>query len=106
MDKARSELVQAALERGIPLSSEMNLFLERCPARRVAGVTGSAGKSTTTAMLGAILARREKGDPLVEACRWGAAAGAVNAGRLEICQFACELVEDLLPSVKMERVDR
>jgi len=53
--KARSEFVQDALARGIPLSSEMNLFIERCPARRVVGVTGSVGKSTTTAMLGAIL---------------------------------------------------
>ncbi len=53
--KDRSPFVAEALARSIPLSSEMNLFLERCPARRVIGVTGSAGKSTTTAMLGAIL---------------------------------------------------
>jgi UDP-N-acetylmuramoylalanine--D-glutamate ligase len=33
----------------------MNLFIERCPARQVVGITGSAGKSTTTAMIGAIL---------------------------------------------------
>jgi UDP-N-acetylmuramoylalanine--D-glutamate ligase len=51
----RSPFVRLAVERGIPLSSEMNLFIERCPARRVIGVTGSAGKSTTTAMIGSIL---------------------------------------------------
>ncbi|MBU0756402.1 MAG: bifunctional hydroxymethylpyrimidine kinase/phosphomethylpyrimidine kinase [Planctomycetes bacterium] len=53
------------------------------------------------AMLGALLARLEKGDSLAEACRWGAAAGAVNAGRLEVCRFDRTLVEDLLPSVRM-----
>ncbi|MGQ9649158.1 MAG: UDP-N-acetylmuramoyl-L-alanine--D-glutamate ligase [Phycisphaerae bacterium] len=54
VDKARSEFVQEAIRRGIPLSSEMNLFVERCPARCIIGVTGSAGKSTTTAMIGSI----------------------------------------------------
>jgi len=54
--KARSPFVQEAVRRGIALSSEMNLFVERCRARRIVGVTGSAGKSTTTAMLGTILA--------------------------------------------------
>lgn len=53
--KDRSEFVRAAVARGIPLSAEMNLFVERCPARRLIGVTGSAGKSTTTAMIGSIL---------------------------------------------------
>ncbi|HPD30058.1 MAG TPA: UDP-N-acetylmuramoyl-L-alanine--D-glutamate ligase [Phycisphaerae bacterium] len=54
VNKAQSEYVRKAVERGIPLSSEMNLFVERCPARRIIGVTGSAGKSTTTAMVGSI----------------------------------------------------
>lgn len=53
--KDKSDFVQAAIARGIPLTSEMNLFAERCRARRVIGITGSAGKSTTTAMIGAIL---------------------------------------------------
>ncbi|MDY6913372.1 MAG: UDP-N-acetylmuramoyl-L-alanine--D-glutamate ligase [Planctomycetota bacterium] len=52
-----SPLVVAAEAAGVPRTSEMNLFLQRCPAP-VAGVTGSVGKSTTTAMLGAILAGR------------------------------------------------
>ncbi|KKL50592.1 hypothetical protein LCGC14_2303930, partial [marine sediment metagenome] len=41
--KDRSEFLQQAVARGIPLSSEMNLFIERCPARRIVGITGSAG---------------------------------------------------------------
>ncbi len=53
--KERSPFVAEAVRRGIPLTSEMNLFIERCRARRIVGITGSAGKSTTTAMLGSIL---------------------------------------------------
>ena len=47
----------AAAKAGIPRTSEINLFLERCPAPAV-GVTGSVGKSTTTAMAGQILTAR------------------------------------------------
>lgn len=62
VDKGNSPFFQAAARRGIPWSSEMNLFLERCPCR-VVGVTGTVGKSTTTAMIGAILdAARETAD--------------------------------------------
>lgn len=56
VDKARSSFFQEAVRRGIPWTSEMNLFLERCRGR-VIGVTGTVGKSTTTAMIGAILDR-------------------------------------------------
>ena len=45
----------AAQQAGVPWTTEINLFLERCPAPTV-GITGSVGKSTTTAMIGAILA--------------------------------------------------
>ncbi len=54
VDKARSEFFQRAQSRGIPWTSEMNLFLEGCRAKLV-GITGAVGKSTTTAMIGAIL---------------------------------------------------
>lgn len=49
-------LVQAR-QAGIPTTTEINLFLERCPAP-IVGITGSVGKSTTTAMVGEILARQ------------------------------------------------
>ncbi|MBX3394952.1 MAG: UDP-N-acetylmuramoyl-L-alanine--D-glutamate ligase [Phycisphaerae bacterium] len=54
VDKAKSAFVSEAIRRGVPISSEMNLFLDRCRAR-VVGITGSVGKSTTTAMIGAVL---------------------------------------------------
>ncbi len=50
----RAPIVQEALRRGVRISSETELFFERCRAR-VIGVTGSAGKTTTTTLIGAML---------------------------------------------------
>lgn len=46
--------LQAARAAGKPVTTEIRLFVERCPAK-IIGVTGTKGKSTTTAMLGRIL---------------------------------------------------
>ncbi|MBN2446573.1 MAG: UDP-N-acetylmuramoyl-L-alanine--D-glutamate ligase, partial [Phycisphaerae bacterium] len=46
--------LQIARAAGVAITTEMNLFVERCPATCV-GVTGSVGKSTITAMIGHIL---------------------------------------------------
>jgi UDP-N-acetylmuramoylalanine--D-glutamate ligase len=43
--------VEEALRRNIPLSNDVQIFLDRCPAT-VIGITGSAGKTTTTALVG------------------------------------------------------
>jgi UDP-N-acetylmuramoylalanine--D-glutamate ligase len=54
-----SPFLAAAARAGVPRTTEINLFLQeldRCRAP-VVGVTGSIGKSTTTAMIGAILER-------------------------------------------------
>ncbi len=40
-----------ARRRGLPLSSETRLFSRLCPAQ-IVGITGSSGKSTTTALVG------------------------------------------------------
>jgi UDP-N-acetylmuramoylalanine--D-glutamate ligase len=50
----RSEFLVAARDARVPVTTEINLFVERCPARTV-GVTGSVGKSTITAMIGHVL---------------------------------------------------
>ena len=44
----------AARRRGVPISSETQLFFELCEAR-IIGVTGSSGKTTTTALAGRML---------------------------------------------------
>ncbi len=43
-----------ARRRGLPLSSETRLFTRLCPAM-VVGITGSSGKTTTTALVGEML---------------------------------------------------
>ena len=44
-------LVQEALRRGIPLTNDSQVFLEMAPCK-VIGITGSAGKTTTTTLVG------------------------------------------------------
>lgn len=50
----RLPVLEEARARGVTVSSMTRLFLERCPVP-VAGITGSSGKTTTTALVGAIL---------------------------------------------------
>jgi UDP-N-acetylmuramoylalanine--D-glutamate ligase len=56
-------ILQVARQRGIPISSEIELLFARCRAP-IVGITGSAGKTTTTTMVGEML-RADGHDVLV-----------------------------------------
>ncbi|TVQ52086.1 MAG: UDP-N-acetylmuramoyl-L-alanine--D-glutamate ligase [Phycisphaerales bacterium] len=43
--------LNAARDAGVPITTEMRLLVERLPRERVIGITGTAGKSTTAAMI-------------------------------------------------------
>lgn len=49
-----SPIVQGARARQMRITNDAQLFLERCPCH-VIGITGSAGKTTTTALVGKML---------------------------------------------------
>lgn len=53
-------LIKEAIEKNIPVSNDSQIFMDRVPCP-VIGITGSAGKTTTTALLGTI-ARTHFGD--------------------------------------------
>lgn len=48
--------LEIARDHGVPVRSEMDLVFERCRAR-ICGITGTNGKTTTTALVAAILER-------------------------------------------------
>lgn len=96
---AGARLLRTACERGIPVIAEVELAasLLRCP---LAAVTGTNGKSTTTALIGAMLARSGRrafvggnlGTPLVEAV-----GGSYEVALAEVSSFQLEWVERLRP---------
>lgn len=47
-----SPYLRLAQDRGVPVYMEMTLFFQECPSRRIAGITGTKGKTTTTVLLG------------------------------------------------------
>ncbi|MEM1445485.1 MAG: UDP-N-acetylmuramoyl-L-alanine--D-glutamate ligase [Planctomycetota bacterium] len=63
--KPTNEYLQIAHDAGVPVTTEIVLLVRELPNRlRTIGITGSAGKSTTTAMIGHILRRtfEQEGD--------------------------------------------
>ena len=49
-------IVQEAVKRGIPLSNDTQIFMEAAPCKTI-GITGSAGKTTTTTLVGEMAKR-------------------------------------------------
>ena len=89
-------ILQEARERGIPFTNDAQLFLERCPAP-VIGITGSAGKTTTTALVADIVAEAgykvwrggNIGNPLIEDLH---KIGADDIVVMELSSFQLELM--------------
>jgi UDP-N-acetylmuramoylalanine--D-glutamate ligase len=54
-----ADLLQAARARGLVVSSEIDLFFQHCPAS-IVGITGTNGKTTTTALAGSVLAQGDR----------------------------------------------
>jgi UDP-N-acetylmuramoylalanine--D-glutamate ligase len=90
--------LRAARRAGVQISSMSQLFLERCPAP-VAGITGSSGKTTTTALIGAMLATAEI-DHVV-----GGNIGIGLLGLLEEIESSTTVVVEL-SHTQLEMVDR
>lgn len=51
--------IQTALARQLPITNDAQIFIEHCPAT-VIGITGSAGKTTTTTLIGEMLRAQGK----------------------------------------------
>ena len=89
-------ILQLARERGILLTNDAQLFIERCPAP-VIGITGSAGKTTTSALVTRIAERAGHkvwlggniGNPLIEALPKIKASDIVV---IELSSFQLELM--------------
>jgi UDP-N-acetylmuramoylalanine--D-glutamate ligase len=90
-------IVQAARARGIALSNDAQITLEGCPAKTTIGITGSAGKTTTTTLVGEMCKAGgyrtwvggNIGNPLVEDLGHMAAGDRVV---LELSSFQLELM--------------
>jgi UDP-N-acetylmuramoylalanine--D-glutamate ligase len=93
-----SQLLNDARVRGIAVSSEIDLFLKLCPGS-VVGITGTNGKTTTTALTGVVLAAGDR--PVVV----GGNIGATVLDRLdEITPEHWVVLE--LSSFQLESVER
>lgn len=96
-------LVEEARRRGIPLTNDSLEFIRRTPAR-VVGITGSAGKTTTTALVGQMGHKSQRhtwiggniGRPLITDLP------QISAGDLvvkELSSFQLEIWDQCSPSV-------
>ena len=91
--------LSAARARGVPITTEINLFCQRCPARLI-GITGSVGKSTTAAMTAEALARQyttHLGGNIGRSLLEELADGTIQADHLVVLELSSFQLERLAP---------
>jgi UDP-N-acetylmuramoylalanine--D-glutamate ligase len=92
-------LVKAATDAGVPLIADLDLLAGRLGERRVVGVTGTNGKSTTTALIHHLLA--SNGRPVVVGGNIGVPVLDLELGPadsvvvLELSSYQLDLIHDL-----------
>ena len=86
-------LVRAARERGVPVWSEIELGYRLLPGTRFVGVTGTNGKTTTTALLGAIF--EAAGRDVAVAGNIGLPLTSVRAADWVVCELSSFQLEDV-----------
>jgi UDP-N-acetylmuramoylalanine--D-glutamate ligase len=86
-------LVVAARERGIPVWSEVELGYRLLPESRFVGVTGTNGKTTTTALLGEIF--RAAGRDVAVAGNIGVPLTSVEHADWVVCELSSFQLEDV-----------
>ena len=86
-------LVVAARERGIPVWSEVELGYRLLPGARFVGVTGTNGKTTTTALLGEIF--RAAGRDVAVAGNIGVPLTSVERAEWVVCELSSFQLEDV-----------
>ncbi len=95
--------IQGARRQGVPVLAEVELAARLLPPAPLVGVTGTNGKSTTTALAGALLGRDRRvftggnlGTPLSELVLSGRVVDAVV---VELSSFQLEGIDRLRPKV-------
>jgi UDP-N-acetylmuramoylalanine--D-glutamate ligase len=95
--------IQSARRQGVPVLAEVELAARLLPPLPLVGITGTNGKSTTTALAGALLGRDRRvftggnlGTPL---CELLLAGREVDALVLELSSFQLEGIDRLRPKV-------
>jgi UDP-N-acetylmuramoylalanine--D-glutamate ligase len=96
-------VIAAAFAAGVPIRGDVDLFAEAVAPRRIVGITGTNGKSTTTALVRHLLA--EGGLDAVRGGNIGEAVFDLDPGPdsrvfvLELSSFQLDLCETLRPAV-------
>jgi len=88
-----AQLVRAARERRVPVWSEVELGYRLLPGARFVGVTGTNGKTTTTALLGAIF--EAAGRDVAVAGNIGLPLTSVRDAAWVVCELSSFQLEDV-----------